>query len=94
MENCWNCSKSNSNHSPYLKIDTSKINFNRSPFSSPNLGDVTSPSLKKEIIIYIRGTKFSKFRPKYRRNFGYRWRSIKYLHRNFDYTDFSLEPKI
>ena len=33
---------------------------------------------------YIQGTKFSKFRP----------RSIRYIHRNFDYTDFSLTPKI
>ena len=37
---------------------------------------------------YCQGTKCRKFWPKYRRNFGSRWRSIKYLHRNFDFLIF------
>ena len=37
---------------------------------------------------YMQGTKFPIFRSKYQRNFGYRWRSIRYLHQNFVFPIF------
>ena len=36
-----------------------------------------------DLLHSMQGTKFPIFRPKYRRNIGNRWRSKRYLHRNF-----------